>query len=255
MNGTPVTRRDFISTSAAALAVLPLGALASTLAPAGRRPLNVVCVGAHPDDPESMCGGTLHKFSAAGHTVTVVYLTRGEAGIDGKGHAEAAAIRTGEAERACKILNVRPVFFGQIDGSTVFDVSAIEAMERTLAPLEPDVVFTHWPIDTHRDHQVASTLTIQARLRGTRMFEVYFCEAEIGVQSMGFRPTDYVDITKERAMKRESVFCHASQNPAEIYAEDGGRHDLMERFRGAECGAKAAEAFVRLSARGTVGLI
>ena len=58
------------------------------------RPLNIVCVGAHPDDPESGCGGTLAKFVAAGHAVTIIYLTRGEAGITGKSNDEAAAIRS-----------------------------------------------------------------------------------------------------------------------------------------------------------------
>src|SRR6516225_948257 len=79
------------------------------------RPLKAVCVGAHPDDPESGCGGTLARYAAAGHQVTVIYLTRGEAGIAGKSHQEAAAIRTGEAETACKVLGARAVFAGQID--------------------------------------------------------------------------------------------------------------------------------------------
>src|SRR6476469_4590590 len=80
--------------------------------------LKIVCVGAHPDDPESGCGGTLAMYASQGHQVTVVYLTRGERGIQGKSDAEAAAIRTAEAESACRILGARPVFAGQIDGST-----------------------------------------------------------------------------------------------------------------------------------------
>jgi hypothetical protein len=64
------------------------------------RPLNIVCVGAHPDDPESGCGATLAKFVAAGHAVTIIYLTRGEAGIAGKSKEDAAAIRSKEAIEA-----------------------------------------------------------------------------------------------------------------------------------------------------------
>src|SRR5436190_21106376 len=67
------------------------------------RVLKVVCVGGHPDDPESGCGGTLARYTALGHTVTVIYLTRGEAGISGKSHEEAAAIRSAECAAACKI--------------------------------------------------------------------------------------------------------------------------------------------------------
>ncbi|MCX6622296.1 MAG: PIG-L family deacetylase, partial [Acidobacteria bacterium] len=90
----------------------------SLLAPeAAAHKLNVIFAGAHPDDPESACGATMARFSAAGHAVTALYLTRGEAGIEGKSHSEAAAIRTREAQRACEILGARPVFANQIDGA------------------------------------------------------------------------------------------------------------------------------------------
>src|SRR5262245_12930482 len=65
--------------------------------------LKIVCVGGHPDDPESGCAGTLARYAALGHQVTVIYLTRGERGIRGKSLDEAAQIRTAECEAACKI--------------------------------------------------------------------------------------------------------------------------------------------------------
>lgn len=221
------------------------------------RPLHVVCVGAHPDDPESCAGGTLRKFADAGHRVTVVYLTRGEAGIKGKSHAEAAAIRTEEATKACKFMHAEPRFFGQIDGATVFDHAAIDAMDGLLAELSPDVVLTHWPIDSHPDHQVASVLVVQTRLRTKQPFELYFFEAFTGVQSMTFRPTDYVDITAVHGAKREAAFCHLSQEPAVyFYAEDGkAPQDMIDRFRGIEFGVEAAEAFVRFTGRGASSLV
>src|SRR5687767_6747846 len=99
------TRRTFFKkVSAAGLAIVPLSVLASTPVK-DQAALKILCVGGHPDDPESGCGGTLAKLSAAGHDVTVVYLTRGEAGIDGKAYTEAAATRTKEAEAACKQLS------------------------------------------------------------------------------------------------------------------------------------------------------
>ena len=79
--------------------------------------MKIVCVGGHPDDPESGCGGTLAQLVAAGHEVVIIYLTSGEAGIIGKSHAEAAAIRTKEAMAACIILKAKPIFTGQIDGA------------------------------------------------------------------------------------------------------------------------------------------
>ena len=123
-------------------------------------PLSVVCVGGHPDDPESGCGGTLTMYAALGHRVTIVYLTRGERGIPGKSLGEAAAIRTAEAETACRLIGAKPVFAGQIDGDTELTRSRVDEMIRILDAAAPDIVFTHWPMDTHQDHQVASFLTM-----------------------------------------------------------------------------------------------
>ena len=81
------------------------------------RTLKIVCVGGHPDDPESGCGGTLARYAEAGNRVSIIYLTRGEAGIRGKSHAEAAAIRSAECEASCRILGAKPIFAGQIDGT------------------------------------------------------------------------------------------------------------------------------------------
>jgi LmbE family N-acetylglucosaminyl deacetylase len=241
------TRRDFLLCSTALLGTLPLSALAATPAAPGAPRLHAVCVGAHPDDPESGCGGTLLRFRAAGHRVTVVYLTRGEAGIVGRSHEEAARIRTGEATAACARLGAEPVFFGQIDGAAVYDRDAIAAMTRRLDELAPDLVFGHWPLDAHPDHQVASLLCQQAWLRARKPFSLFFYEVCAGSQTTGFHPTDHVDISDVRAAKRALVDCHASQDPADIYA--GGGHALMEEFRGVEIQVRAAEAFVRMTGR------
>src|SRR4026209_2746715 len=96
----------------------PLAAGLPRLEQADGKKLSVVCVGAHPDDPESGCGGVLARYASSGHAVTVVYLTRGERGIPGKSLDEAARIRTAECKAACKIIGAEAVFFGQIDGAT-----------------------------------------------------------------------------------------------------------------------------------------
>src|SRR5258706_11842898 len=102
-----------------ALAFLPVLAAAD-------KPLKIVCVGAHPDDPESGCAGTLARYSALGHSVAVIYLTRGERGIRGKALDEAAAIRTEEAREACKVMGARAVFAGQIDGATEVNKARVD---------------------------------------------------------------------------------------------------------------------------------
>ena len=123
------------------LAAAP-AALLSAQEPSQSR-LRVVCVGGHPDDPESGCGGTLARYAALGHVVTILYLTRGEAGVAGKNHEEAARIRSAECEAACKILGARAVFAGQIDGATMVDAKAAESLRRLIAAENADVVLTH----------------------------------------------------------------------------------------------------------------
>lgn len=204
----------------------------------------IICVGGHPDDPESGCGGTLARLSAAGHDVTAIYLTTGEAGIMGKSHVEASQLRKKEAINACAILKAKPVFFGQIDGSSVLDNDGIERMAKLFSEEKPDLVFAHWPLDSHKDHQIASLIASQMRNR--MVFSLYYYEVCSGMQTMGFHPTDYIDITETQEQKREAVYCHVSQDPAAIYACG---HTAMESFRGLEIGTKAAEAFVRLPAR------
>ena len=206
----------------------------------------IVCVGAHPDDPESGCGGTLARLRAAGHEVTIIYLTTGEAGIAGKTHDEAATIRKQEAINACKILDARAVFSGQTDGDTIFNNDWLSKMQQLLAIEKPDIVFTHWPIDNHKDHQVASMLTIQCWLRSEHKFLLYFFEVCIGEQSMIFHPTDYVDISATQEQKKKAVYCHTSQDPPSIY---GCGHAAMEEFRGRELGVKAAEGFTRMNGK------
>src|SRR5262249_1971951 len=112
----------------------------------------------------------------------------------------------------------------------------------------PDVVFTHWPIDTHLDHEIASLLTIRAHIARGRRFPIYFFEVDLGSQTMGFLPGQYVDITKVREKKKTPLFAHTSQRGEDIYRQ---HHEVMESFRGREARVAAAEAFVLLpSARG-----
>jgi LmbE family N-acetylglucosaminyl deacetylase len=242
----PTTRRDFAKNAIAATAGFSLPAFAMAGNRTAAKKMKIVCVGGHPDDPESGCGGTLIKLVAAGSEVTIIYLTSGEAGIEGKSHAEAAAIRTKEAIAACKILNAKPVFAGQIDGSGVVNNEWVVKMQTLIMNEKPDIVFTHWPLDSHKDHQCASLLAMQTWVRSGKAFELYFFEVCVGDQTMSFKPTDYVDITSTKEQKKNAVFCHTSQNPPGIYASSDCNHGMMEIFRGIEFNVPAAEAFVRM---------
>lgn len=104
------SRRKFIKNTALGAGFLSLSSLTQAQSSSKIISRKIVCVGGHPDDPETGCGGTLAKLAKAGHPVTIIYLTTGEAGITGRSHSEAAAIRKQEAINACRVLNAKPVF-------------------------------------------------------------------------------------------------------------------------------------------------
>ena len=221
---------------------LPLTAAESESGPA--RKLKVVCVGGHPDDPESGCAGTLTRYSELGHAVTIIYLTRGERGIRGKSLDEAAKLRTAECEAACKIMGAKPVFFGQIDGATELNKAHGDAMTKLLAADSPDILFTHWPIGTHMDHQVASLLAIRAWMALSPKPQIYFFEVNSGSQSLGFLPDTYVDISAALEKKQAALFAHVSQDGQGIWRQ---HHEIIANWRGREAGVGAAEGFVQLN--------
>src|SRR3954449_13563017 len=179
---TAITRRSWLAQSALLSGVVPqFDASEPTSEQIARdKRLKVIAVGAHPDDPESSCGGTMCRYADLGHEVIALYLTRGEAGIKGKSAEEAAAIRTAEAERACQILKVRPLFAGQVDGQTEVNGRRYQEFRELIEPQKPDVVFAPWPIDSHRDHRAASLLTYDVWERGDRRFELYYTEVDLG---------------------------------------------------------------------------
>ncbi len=202
----------------------------------------VLVIGAHPDDPESMCAGTMLKLKAMGAEVVAVYLTSGEAGIVGKTHEQARTIRQAEARKACEVLGVRAVFLTQTDGNAEVNKDRYAEMKALIEAEQPDMVITHWPIDSHRDHRVCSILVYDAWRMTGRGFDLYYSEVMTGMQTQNFTPTLWVDITDYRDKKIEAYLCHESQ---ELEGAVKEYHDTMERMRGMECQAKYAEAFVQ----------
>ena len=199
-------------------------------------------IGAHPDDPETCCGGTMIQLRKAGYDVVSVYMTKGERGIEGKSLDESATIRVAEAIKACEIMDVKPIFMTQIDGDAQVNKERYVEMRELIAAEAPDIVITHWPIDSHPDHRVCSLLVYDAWRRLGYNFELFYCEAMSGMQSQCFAPTDWVDISDVAEQKRRACDCHVSQGMDHIYEWHGD----MERFRGREFHCDRAEAFVHL---------
>ncbi|MBO7562623.1 MAG: PIG-L family deacetylase [Bacteroidales bacterium] len=208
----------------------------------GTLPKKVLVIGAHPDDPETGCGGTMILMKRAGYDVKCVYLTRGEAGIEGVKGDEAAKIRSEEVKNACAVTGADHVFLTQIDGQTEINKARYDEMLKLIQNEDPDIVFTHWPIDGHRDHRICSILVYDSWRRTGRTFDLYYFEVMTGTQTQNFHPTDYVDITSVVEEKHKACYCHKSQNLEPVFE---GWHSPMEVFRGIENRCKFAEAFIR----------
>lgn len=221
-----------------------LGLAASPLiaqdAPAPRRRLKVVFVGAHPDDVETAAGGTVAKYADLGHDVVVLYLTRGEAGMRGKSHEETGTLRTSQAEKACEILKARPRFLDQIDGSTEVNPARYDRFHGLLMEEKPDLVFTWWPINTHRDHRAVFTLVHDAWLKSKKRFGLVYFE-NTGTQL--FTPTHFVDITDQEPRKKAACFVHTwykDRPDLNLWS----RVEVSHQARGFLADCKYAEAFV-----------
>lgn len=229
-------RRRFLDAS---LALPVIGLLDRANADTTRK-LKVVVTGGHPGDPEYGCGGTIARYTDLGHEVTLLYLNRGEKGCAGKTAEQCGAIRVAEANQACGILKARAVFAPQIDGEATISAARYDEFRDLIAAEKADVLFTHWPVDAHRDHRAISMLTFDAWLRPGKKAALYYYEVSDGEDTQMFSPAEYVDISGTEARKREACYAHASQSPDRYY-------ELQHRvtsLRGVESGHAQAEAFI-----------
>ena len=199
--------------AAAALTVslssLPGCAVAERGAPAAK--LRIVVFGGHPDDPESGAGGLIATLTRLGHEVIVAYGTtfRGDRRFFDRPEAE---VRQAEASAACKILGATPKFFPYAHEKLVADQATARAVSAWLDDVKPDIVVTHWPLDTHENHHAVSSLVWQAYKRKGG-WNLYFFEVMTDHQTIAFKPELYLDIQAVRDIKQRSLEEHKSQNP------------------------------------------
>jgi LmbE family N-acetylglucosaminyl deacetylase len=169
----------------------------------------------------------------------LLYLNRGEGFCGGEDLGRCASIRTAEARKACQILKARAAFADQYDGRAVVDALHYDTFARVLASENPDIVFTQWPIDRHRDHRAVSMLTLDAWMKAGKKFALYYYE--VAEDTSMFSPADYVDISSVESHRRSACYAHASQQPGHWYP----KQVEITRFRGRESGVTQAEAFRR----------
>ena len=243
-----ITRRTLLERGArmagAVTVGLPLVSDAEAARAAGTQPtrkLKVVVAGAHPDKIEIGCGGTIARYADLGHEVVAIYLTKGERGLQGKTYDEAGKIRAAEAVKACEILKARPVFAGQVNGKVEVNYAHYDEYRKILEVENPDIVFSHWPLDSHEDQRANFLLIYDAWLQGKKKFALYFYEVMTGHFTLQFTPTHYVDITDTEPRKHQACLAHASKDFETLYASV----QEVNVFRGHECGRKYAEGFIR----------
>jgi N-acetylglucosamine malate deacetylase 1 len=207
------------------------------------KPLRIVVFGGHPDDPESGAGGLIATLTRQGHEVIVAYGTafRGDRRFFDRPEAD---VRRAEATAACKRLGATPKFFPYAHEKLTADGETLNAVSGWLGAVKPDIVVTHWPLDTHPNHHAVSSLVWQSYTRQAG-WNLYFFEVMTGQQTLGFEPDLYLDIAGVREVKRQALLEHKSQEPEGIWTA----HERMHRQRGAECGRDHAEAYRLVEAK------
>jgi LmbE family N-acetylglucosaminyl deacetylase len=205
--------------------------------------LRVVVFGGHPDDPESGAGGLIAMLTRQGHEVVVAYGTAFRGGRRFL-HRPEAEVRREEATAACEVLGATPKFFPYAHEKLVTDEATLKEVSAWLDEVKPDIVVTHWPLDTHPNHHVVGSLVWQSyKRRGG--WNLYFFEVMTDQQTVAFEPDLYLDIGPVRDVKKRALMEHRSQEPGAIWED----HEKMHRRRGAECGVEFAEAYKLVEAK------
>jgi len=143
-----VTRREALVRVGTGLGLRPAANDQKLPDPQSRK-LTIIVAGGHPGDAEYGCCGTIARYSEAGHEVVLLHLNNGQWPIE-KGGAP-ARVRLAEASKAAEILKARPAFARQINGQAIVNGAHFDEFRKIIENLRPDAVFTHWPIDQHRD--------------------------------------------------------------------------------------------------------
>ena len=206
--------------------------------------LHILCIGAHCDDIELGCGGTLMTLQATGRVRRIDWIVLGS-----------DATRRSEAEQAMRAL-VEPALRGRLlfgdfsDGSMPGQYGPVKAFFETLKELpEADLVFTHERDDRHQDHRIAAEMTWNT-FRDHLILEYEIPKWDGGLG----QPNCYVPIVREIAERKVATLLesHASQRHRDWFTAE--TFMALLRLRGLECRAPSglAEAFharkLRLSA-------
>jgi LmbE family N-acetylglucosaminyl deacetylase len=176
------------------------GALAEGLQVLGRHRERVLAVGAHPDDVEIGCAGTLLDHRLRGDRVSILTLSRGAVGGD-------RDMRLAEATAAAEAIGAQ-LIFGDLPDTLIDDgFATIGLIEAVVKALDPTVVYAHSGHDNHQDHRAVSTATASAT-RGVRRVFAYQSPSATNE----YRPTSFVSIDNVLQRKVQLLMMFDSQN-------------------------------------------
>ena len=225
--------------------------------------MRVLAIGAHPDDIEIACSGTLAKCVKRGDTVIVCHVSTGNLGHVIIPPDELTVIRANEARKAGAMAGIEVICAGFND-LDIYDNNkeARDKLVEVIKYADPDFIITHNPDDYMPDHTAVSRLVFDASFTATlpnyqlenpkfsdantppaKLVPIYYMDTLAGVN---FVPTDFVDIADEIDLKIDMLENHASQ--LEWMREHDGIDfaDMVRvcsRYRGYQCGAEYAEGF------------
>jgi LmbE family N-acetylglucosaminyl deacetylase len=223
----------------------------------------ILAVGAHPDDAEFGCAGTLSLLRKKGYEIAVVTVANGDCGSTEHSAESIALIRKGEAAESAAVLDGRYLCLDERDLMIHVDERTRRKVVNAIREVDPFVVFTHPHEDYMLDHELTSRLVRDAcfgapipnyasagNLPPTSGIPcLYYWDAMEGIDHLG-RPTPVhfcVDVTTEMDVKREMLACHRSQREW-LLRQHGMDHYVQSMVswaerRGGEAGCASAEAF------------
>ncbi len=217
--------------------------------------MRVLAVGAHPDDIEILCAGTLAKYAQRGDEVFMCCATDGAAGHMLIPPDELKVIREQEACRSAEVIGAQIMFLEEDDEFLFHDRPTRLKFIDMIRWADPQVIITHTPDDYHPDHRACSELVFGASFVSTLPNIKTDHEAQEGIAALfymdtlagaRFEPDLYVDVTETYETKRQMLNCHASQVK---WLKDHDNIDIHEfidgvaAMRGLQCGVELAEGF------------
>jgi len=185
--------------------------------------LNIIVIGAHPDDADNKFGGTAALFAKMGHNVKFVSVTNGDAGHYNKGGGHLAKIRRAEAKKAAKELGIEEyTVLDNHDGELLPTLEVRHQIIREIRNWNADVVLSPRPADYHPDHRYTGILVQDAAYLvivpnvtpDTPPLEknpVFLYLEDRFQKPYPFQPDIAVDITSTFDKKIEALSAHESQ--------------------------------------------